>query len=117
MKSCKTFSKLVQNFYKTGAKLWLLDVTEESDSAGDPTVGVYVGFEHEREDVGKVCALWLFVDRHLTQVVAALLLKVDGKDVHHRQQGEEDLWRRTYQTNVLFVPACSIQVQTVHIHP
>lgn len=80
-------------------------------------VGVLVGLQKQREDVGQVGTTRLLVDGTLIQVCGlAGLVHVGGKNVGDREGSVQDLGGGLYQATVPAVPAGPIQEQAVDVH-
>ena len=72
-------------------------------------------FQEERGNVGQVCALGLLVDGALVELGVFGPRVVHCIDVHHWKSNKEDFVCRLCQSAVLAVPACSFQVEPVHV--
>lgn len=80
-------------------------------------VGVLVGLQKQREDVGQVGTTRLLVDGTLIQVGGlAGLVHVGGKNVGDWEGSVQDLGGGLYQATVPAVPAGPIQEQAVDVH-
>lgn len=80
-------------------------------------VGILVGLQLQREDVGQVGTTGFLVDGTLVHVGGlAGLVHIGGKDMSDRKGGVQDLGGRLYQATVPAVPASPIQIQAVDVH-
>lgn len=80
-------------------------------------VGILVGLQKQREDVGQVGTTGFLVDRTLVHVGGLVgLVHIGGKDVSDREWGVQDLGGGLYQATVPAVPASPIQEQAIDVH-
>ena len=68
-------------------------------------------------DVCEVCTSWLLVDRAEVELAVPQVVRgVDSVEVDDRERSEKDLGWWFHEATALAIPACSVQVQTIHIH-
>ena len=100
------------------ATMKLLCVTEKSHPPQDPVVWMMVATEVESCDVRQVSATRFLVDWTDVELgIIHVILHVDGEYVDYWNLDKQDFQGRLNQAAVSFVPACTIQVQTVYVDP
>ena len=121
-------SQIMYCFYRLSLTLCLnqqllLGVTQQCHASQRPVVrvghvgGAVRGLQAHGCDVREVCTSWLLVYRACVELVVALVvISIDSVEVYHGEGCEQDLGLRLHQLAALAVPACSVQVQSVHIY-
>lgn len=99
------------------AYLILFDITEKGNSSQDPVVRRQHSGQHHCCDVIEVSSPWFLVDGAHIQLRVNGAGAVDGIHVDDGQESEQDFRCGLDETRVLPVPAGSVQIQTIDIHP
>jgi len=94
----------------------LLGVTEQCDATERPVIWIFVCFQLERENVGKIGSLRFLVDRAIIQIRRFRLLLVGCEDVYNWHQCVQHFGRGLDKTGISAIPTGTVQIQAIDVH-